>query len=718
MNIPIAKNKLFLLLLLAYLLLAGIMIFRLPAFSGPNEVLHYEHVALLRLTGKLPDLHTSIRADERHQPPIYYGVAALFSLPFSNPKLDSEFTPNPHYISTNRGNLNPYINLFPSDVPILYASRFTALLFGLMTVCAIYWSARQSMPMAMSLFIASLVAFQPMFLFLSTTANNDIAITAVATLTLAYTTYLLLNDKPAHGYFLWGILFGLAMLSKASAIFLIFLLPILLGFRWLKNKHIRDLLLSALWIVVGFLPIWATWLFINYQRSGDALGLAPSVPVKLLLTLSPSDFGLLLPYANWLFKSFWLDWSPGDVGFAPQWIYTIWVLFYVIALAGWLRFKSKFSQPSALILIHLVWATALIGSFLAVKTLMVQGVGFLVPEGRWILPTLPSLAWLVGVGWTRWWPVAKQERFNLFVSLVPFISIFLLFFFLFPNLYPQAHRLNDPQSIPQTAYPLNKVYEGEIVLKAIQSTPFILGQTTPLDLYFNTLSTLTDNYVISVKMLIPQGENWITLAEQTSMPGSGLNPTQSWVAETIYQDRFWLKPKGDIPGPILAKLGVWLYGADESDDWPIVQEVIVRPSEPISLSNSVQRLPEPVDFGGLFQLIGVETAVSTDRLLVDLWWQAITDVSQDYIIFIHILDENGNLVAQSDTTPAQGSSPTHIWQNGDMIHDQHQLTFPTSENMDIMVGVYDPGTQIRLSATQDTILLPDNVWHFAQLDQE
>ncbi len=710
MKNAVSNNKFFLLLLLAYLLLAGTMIFRLPAFSGPNEVLHYEHVALLRLTGKLPDLQTSTRADERHQPPVYYGLAALLSLPFPQPALDSAFTPNPYFISTIRGNLNPYLNLSPANVPVLYASRFTALLFGLLTVSAMYGMARQSMSVEMSLLITSLVAFQPMFLFLSTTANNDIAVTAVAALLLAYSTHLLLNDNSPRRYLFWGILFGLAMLSKASAIFLITLLPILLCVRWLKNRQIRDVLFSAVWAAVGFLPIWAAWLFINFQRSGDALGLAPSVPIRHLLTLSPFDFGLLLPFANWLFKSFWLDWSPGDVGFGPPWVYWAWLLFYAMAVTGWFRFKAKFRQPSSLILIHLTWSAALIGVFLAVKTLMVRDVGFLVPEGRWLLPTWPSLAWLVGAGWNRWWSPAKQKPANLTVAFASFASILLLFIFLFPTLYPQARRLKQAHAIPENAHPVGKQYGEDIVLNAVRSEPFVLGETTSVDLYFETLATPQDDCAVSVQLLAPQAENWITIAKQTSMPGSGLNPTQAWQAKTIYQDRVWLRPEGELFGPTLARLGVWLHGSDDADAWPMVGEVVVRPALPLLLPDSLSQLSEPVNFGGLFELVGLETAVSPDHLLIHLWWQATADVTQDYTIFIHVLDENGNLIAQSDATPAQGSSPTHIWQNGDIIHDSHQLTLDAAENINILVGAYDSNTQIRLPVTQNGRPLPDNVW--------
>jgi hypothetical protein len=32
---------------------------------------------------------------------------------------------------------------------------------------------------------------------------------------------------------------------------------------------------------------------------------------------------------------------------------------------------------------------------------MLKEAGFVTPEGRWLLPVVPSLAWLAGLGWAR-----------------------------------------------------------------------------------------------------------------------------------------------------------------------------------------------------------------------------------------------------------------------------------------------------------------------------
>ncbi|MCZ7668170.1 MAG: hypothetical protein M5U34_13765 [Chloroflexi bacterium] len=89
----------------------------------------------------------------------------------------------------------------------------------------------------------------------------------------------------------------------------------------------------------------------------------------------------------------------------------------------------------------------------------------------------------------------------------------------------------------------------------MRSEPFVLGETTSVDLYFETLATPQDDCAVSVQLLAPQAENWITIAKQTSMPGSGLNPTQAWQAKTIYQDRVWLRPEGGTVRPHFGEAG-------------------------------------------------------------------------------------------------------------------------------------------------------------------
>lgn len=715
-----AGRSAFLFLLAGYALLAGFLAFRLPPFVGPNEALHYEYVALMRQTGRLPDLATSYRADERHQPPVYYSLATLLSLPFPIPPLDSEFSPNPHFPGALRGNgnLNPFVHLSPANAPVVYAGRLTALLFGLVAVTGLYMAARLTLPQSVSLLAAALLAFQPTFLYLSATMNNDLAVTAVATLLIAYTTYLIVKEKAAFYYVGWGVLFSLALLTKTNAIFLLLLLPIACWAVWLRQRSMGAALQRAFWSVAGFAPIYSAWLVFNHLPDHDELGLAPSVPVSHLLTLRPADLPLLLSNLGELFRSFWLDWSPGILGYGPGWLYAAAAALLLIALLGWLLPRSTLNQPAVIILMHLAWSGALAAAFFAVKTLMVRDVGFLVPEGRWLLPAWPSLTWLLAVGWGRWWGQRRDVACGAATAVLPLTALLLAIFFL-PQLYPNAQRLAGPAQISPFATPTDLVYDGQVALTAVATDAIHLNQPAPVTLYWRAHQSPAVDYTVTAQLLVPAEGQWLKLAETRSFPGGGLSPTSGWRAGERYRDRLVLLAEGEVAGPTTALLGIWLDAGEtavqteqqgQPTDWPIAAQTVVRPAQPLPLPPD--RLAAPVQFGNLFALAAIAQKAAGEEWRVTLWWQARQAVTTDYVIFVHALDESGNLVAQADGPPVNGSSPTSIWQTGDVIRDERRLPLAAGTISTLLIGAYDPATGQRLPAQQAGVPLPDDAWRY------
>ena len=717
----ISNHRAFLFLLFCYIVVTTLFAFRLPALAGPNEGLHYEYIALMLRNGRLPDLSTSQRADERHQPPVYYTTAALLSLPFGEPLLDTEFDRNPYFTTTAWGNLNPIVHATTSNASALYASRLASMLFGVLALVSIYFGARLTLSLPISLLIVSMTAFQPTFLYLSVTVNNDLAVTALGAVLIAYTTYLIIKDKEPRFFLLWGLFFAFAMLTKASAIFLFILLPIICWTIWRSEQQWRRAILSGLWGLIGFLPFWLIWMGFNQIRSDDALGLAPSIPLARLLTLTPSDVTLLTPYAGELFRSFWMDWSPGILGYAPLWVYLFWGLFLFIAWAGWLKRNNRVSQPITVVRLHLFLVVALGVAFLAVKTLMIREAGFLVPEGRWLLPIWPSLAWLAGVGWAKWWSPARQIRACRIATTIPLLFALGLFLLVFPNLYPKAQRLALASQLPSESESVNLIYDQQVELLAAEAAPFVVGQPAQVMLYWQALQPIATDYTISAQLLYFQGGEWVKLAEQNSFPGNGLSPTGDWQADGIYRDVLVLQPEGELNGPTAASLlvslakdggSVAIEGNGEATNWPIAHEIVVRPSPLGQLVLRNNTLDSSVNFGDLFDLTGLSYAFEDGEFVVTLGWEALADVAQDFTVFIHILDEDGQLVAQSDAMPVNGASPTRLWQVGDVIRDVHRFEGALPADLILVVGVYDSASLAHLVATQDGQLLADNVWRY------
>ena len=73
-------------------------------------------------------------------------------------------------------------------------------------------------------------------------------------------------------------------------------------------------------------------------------------------------------------------------------------------------------------------------------------------------------------------------------------------------------------------------------------------------------------------------------------------------------------------------------------------------------------------------------------------------MKEDYIVFVHLLDSDGMLLASHDGPPATGSRPTSTWQPGEQIIDIHAFQLPEvldSELFTLSVGLYSRDTQER-----------------------
>jgi hypothetical protein len=93
----------------------------------------------------------------------------------------------------------------------------------------------------------------------------------------------------------------------------------------------------------------------------------------------------------------------------------------------------------------------------------------------------------------------------------------------------------------------------------------------------------------------------------------------------------------------------------------------------------------PVDFN---QSVAVDAG---SELQITLIWAAGREPAGNYTVFIHLLDENGILLAQHDGIPVDGTRPTATWQEGELIIDVHNLVVPEGVHGtgQLVTGIYD-----------------------------
>jgi hypothetical protein len=106
---------------------------------------------------------------------------------------------------------------------------------------------------------------------------------------------------------------------------------------------------------------------------------------------------------------------------------------------------------------------------------------------------------------------------------------------------------------------------------------------------------------------------------------------------------------------------------------------------------------------GSIALIGHDLLVDEDGdekvLRLSLVWQARDAVDADYHIFVHLVDGEGKLVAQSDGVPVYDRYPFSQWSPGEVVPDRYDVPLPDGvppAEAEVRIGLYDFATGERL----------------------
>ncbi len=100
-------------------------------------------------------------------------------------------------------------------------------------------------------------------------------------------------------------------------------------------------------------------------------------------------------------------------------------------------------------------------------------------------------------------------------------------------------------------------------------------------------------------------------------------------------------------------------------------------------------------------LYGVTVKESEGEISAEIIWHALSQLDVNYRVFVHLIDENDNIIAQSDADPANWTRPTTGWLPNEYISDVHRLPKP-NQPYRLRIGLYDP---ITLTRPAEPILL-------------
>ncbi len=738
------------LFLLAVLSLATLYNVTSTPFDAPDEIGHYYYVRHLLIEHTLPVIPDPASfphyAQQGTQGPLYYVGAAIFaralqrSLDLTFEREATPFTFNPHSTCGQRQaryNVaalarNPRQEAFPyaGRVRVLHVLRLWSTLLAVGTVAGIFVGTRLLFPQSplAAWFAAFLTAGMPEFLFMAGSINNDNLITLIATWGL---TLILWMQRTGIRWWhapLLGLLSGMAAMTKASGLLLLPLagLGIALAYWQAQNPRldVTKERLKTLWpkvialvkaallpwtvATLTFLVVAGWWFVRNWHLYGDpsaTLGHLSVMPVRTA-TMTWGTFFRELPG---LFLSWW-----GVFGctMPPDLFYAIAGILTLGGLWGMYRGRAALKPHLAHILLLLLWL-GMMGAAYVRWNWLVHGA-----KGRLLYPTLLTCNGLLGWGWS-YWAARRPWLKRAFPMGMLLLAIVIPFGVMRPRVAPPP--IHTDTAAVHIPYPLEGRFGEAIALRgyALNRDNFEPGETLDLTLYWEVKQRPAQHYTLALQLVSALPGETVTLLNFNTWTGGGNYPTGYWQPGELIVDRYQLTLPEEVTRAQAWRLQAVLYETETGTRLPWhIAENPVSDYAPLTLvrvgaSVPVQVPPPgdlavPVTFQNAIHLHALTLVPTEEQVQLALWWESLAPLPANYTVFVHLVDADGETIANADAPPLSGGFPTSLWQPGDIVSDTYTLTLPDPHAAyTLKLGWYDPQTGWRLEAVQEGNLLPD-----------
>jgi hypothetical protein len=193
-------------------------------------------------------------------------------------------------------------------------------------------------------------------------------------------------------------------------------------------------------------------------------------------------------------------------------------------------------------------------------------------------------------------------------------------------------------------------------------------------------------------------------------------PTDLWQSGQVWRDPYRIPVAEDARAPSLLRVEVGLYDPEAEQTLGAVQVGEAKLAPPASTPDIDH--PLNVELADGVTLRGYDLAPADvkpgETLTVTLHWQAQAAPSRDYQVFVHLLGQGPEPVAQGDGPPLSGDYPTSLWAAGETISDPHPISLPPdlleqggedsglSGHYRLLVGMYHLETMERLPRSDGT----------------
>ena len=708
-------NQWLTLVVIAYLILCAIYSIATPIFEASDEVSHYAVVQHIADTGALPVQQSGVKTawdQEGSQPPLYYLLMSPLARLIDTRDAAERMYRNPHAAPGDPSldaNRNLVIHSPAEDFPwrnstlAVHLMRFISIIMGAGTIVVSCLIARRIFPDRSSIQIgmAALIAFNPMFIFISASVNNDNLTILLASLAL-YLGVLCWYESPGpvdrSGWWrrlLLGLVLGGAALSKISGLTLLPIIAVILTVRHVRQRDWRGWVFSGILIALPVVLLTGWWYLRNVQLYGDVLGLNTMVAIA-----GPRSMTLtaLIPEFDGFRYSYWALFGAVNIVTFPL-AYAIFDLFTLISFVGcviWFARNRRSDRAALLLILALYVLIVFIG---VVRWTMMTPAS----QGRLMFPAIAALSLLMWLGWETILDFRfRNLDFVKFRWAMPIFMLFVAAVVPFRDIAPTyaAPQMITEQQLPSDLKRLEVDYGDQMRLVGYRlNEPLARTDSVEFTLYWKCLTPITaDDSVFA----IVYGHQLQQVGKRDAYPYHGLYATSQCQPGQIFADpyRIPLATSGAVKQTLLrAQIGL----RDGRIQTELTPTVGGQPLSAVMLNvgKLIDTLPverhQTVDYqlGDAIHLLDASIVKRNDASDLSTTWMATATVPEGYTIFVHILDANGKLLGQADGPPSNGDYPTDWWSPGETINDTRPLTLPPEADR-VTIGLYRLSDQTRL----------------------
>ena len=750
-------------LLVAHLMLGVLYSVAVPAWEAHDEWAHYKFAEYVARHKALPPPNARLtheyEYDEASQPPLYYVLAALpIMLVDTNDGVKPDVNPyfgNP----TGVGGINAAVHRseqerFPwrGTILALHLARWVSLVISLAGLVAVYRLGRLLAPARWpAAFIAlTVAALSPQYLFISSVVTNDVLIAALGCLVAWQGVQVGLKGLrlvPACGL---ALALGLALLSKLSALALLPFTALALGLgvtRSLRQGERRLRLGLTLLASLGCgLAIGGLWLVRNVRLTGVPWPRDPWLLFRFTDrwfnrtgAAQPINLDALPAALVYAFRTFWASFGWGNLE-AYRWLYWFFAGLCLIGLLGlaWWLADSRGASDQRLA----AWLLILLAvSVLAMAAYRDFDHGGTLIRGRYLLPALGAVAWLLALGldaflrhlprvWQHGVPLALAGLLGITNLTLPLVVIGPAYAPP-PNLARQA---SGPVELRPGEQPLGARFgqAAELVAYELWPTRVREGEALGVTLLWHTLRPLDQNYTLAVHLLDGHQQK---VGEINTYPGRGNYATSLWQPGYVFRETYWIPVSAALAQPMLGQVKVAFFRAEGGQVGMHLPVTDVR-GTPLGdavifgrfkLAPSAKLAAQEAEGPGLGTLSEANNAeepllrlsratwepatphvVAGSAFTVTLTWEVLGQPMADYRVFVHLVGADGP-VAFGDGPPQGGAYPTGLWEPGERVVDTHLVVLPSempAGQYPLVVGMYSEAAGRLLAYGPDRERLP------------